>query len=55
MPQRLGDLQRLQNQTALRYTLSASGLSANQEKVVVAQQLLLIRSPDALVCLRNAG
>ena len=37
MPQRLGDLQRLQNQAALRYTLSASGLSANHAKVVGAQ------------------
>ena len=42
-----GGLQQFQNQSILRYTLSASGLSSNRSKVVVAQQLSLIRSPDA--------
>jgi hypothetical protein len=40
-------LPRLQNQAVPRYTLSASGLSSNLREVVAAQQLSLIRSPDA--------
>ena len=32
----------------LGYTLSASGVSSNRQKVVVAQPLSLIRGPDAL-------
>ena len=41
-------LQRLQIQTNLRYSLSASGRSSNHSKVVAPQQLSLIRRPDAL-------
>jgi hypothetical protein len=37
-----------------RYTLSASGLSSHPRKVVAAQQLSLIRGPDAPICMRNA-
>ena len=47
MPLPQGGLQQFQNQSILRYTLSASGLSSNRSKVVAAQQLSLIRSPDA--------
>jgi hypothetical protein len=36
-------------------SLSASGFSADRRKVVVAQQLSLIRSPDALISVRNLG
>jgi hypothetical protein len=39
----------------LRYTLSASGLSSNLRKVVAAQQLSLIRRPDAPIFARKAG
>jgi hypothetical protein len=53
LPQR--DLQRFQNQIVLRYTLSASGFLSNQRKVAAAQRLSLIRSPDALFGVRNAG
>jgi hypothetical protein len=45
----------LQNQTGLRYTLSASGRSFDQGKVVVAKQLSLIRAPMRLNTVRNAG
>ncbi len=45
LPQR--GLQRFQNQTVLRYTLSASGRSSNRAKVAAAQRLSLIRRPDA--------
>jgi hypothetical protein len=38
-----------------RYTLSASGSSSNLRNVVAAQQLSLIRSPDAHFFMRNAG
>ena len=38
---------RFQNQMIPNYTLSASGRSSNLRKVVVAQPLSLIRSPDA--------
>ena len=44
--------QQLQIQTNLRYTRSASGRSSNLEKVVAAQQLSLIRRPDALSSVR---
>jgi len=37
------------------YTLSASGLSSNHHEVVLAKQLSLIRSPDALKSVRYAG
>jgi hypothetical protein len=37
------------------YTLSASGLSSNHQEVVLAKQLSLIRSPDALNSVRNPG
>src|SRR5246127_1765021 len=40
-------LQRFQNQSVLRYTLSASGLLPSIAKVAAAQRLSLIRSPDA--------
>ena len=42
-------LRRVQTRTVPRsaYTLSASGRSSNHSKVVAAQQLSLIRSPDA--------
>ena len=46
-------LGRFPNQTIPRYTLSASGLSSNLRKVVAAQQLSLIRRPDAPICMRN--
>jgi hypothetical protein len=39
----------------LRYILSPSGLSANLQKVVAAQQLSLIRSPDAPICVSYPG
>jgi hypothetical protein len=48
------DLPRFQNQTIPRYTLSASGLSSNLRKVIAAQQLSLIRRPDAPIFMRNA-
>src|SRR5882672_419124 len=41
-------LRRLQIQKYPAYTLSASGLSSNHQEVVLAKQLSLIRSPDAL-------
>jgi hypothetical protein len=37
-----------------RYTPPASGRSSNLRKVVAAQQLSLIRRPDAPICMRNA-
>jgi len=49
------DLPPLQNQIVLRYTLSASGRSLDQRKVVAAQQLSLIRAPVRLNTVRNAG
>ncbi len=48
-------LRRLQIQKYPGYTLSASGLSSNHQEVVLAKQLSLIRSPDALNSVRNAG
>jgi hypothetical protein len=36
-------------------SLSAPAFSADRRKVVVAQQLSLIRSPDAPICVRNLG
>ena len=48
-------LRRVQTQTALRYTLSASGRSSNHRKVFVAEELSLIRRPDAPNSVRNAG
>src|SRR5712692_5211871 len=47
-PQSPGGLRRLQIQKYPGYTLSASGLSSNHQEVVLAKQLSLIRSPDAL-------
>jgi hypothetical protein len=44
-----------QIRTALRYTLSASGLILDQQKVVVAKQLFLIRQPDAPISVRYPG
>jgi len=37
------------------YTLFASGLSSNRQEVVLAKQLSLISSSDALISVRNAG
>jgi hypothetical protein len=37
------------------YAPSASGLSSNHQEVVLAKQLSLIRSPDALKSVRYAG
>src|SRR5437763_11403879 len=48
-------LPRFQNQSILRYTLSASGLPSNRRNVIAAQQLSLIRSPDAPISVRNRG
>src|SRR5882672_1465256 len=48
MPRPPGGLRRLQIQTYPAYTLSASGLSSNHQEVVLAKQLSLIRSSDAL-------
>src|ERR1700730_18525474 len=53
LPQRA--LPRFQNRTGLRYTLSASGRSSNQRKVLLAKELSLIRRPDAPNTVRNAG
>src|SRR5216683_3183982 len=50
-----GGLRRLQIQKYPGYTLSASGLSSNHHEVVLAKQLSLIRSPDALKSVRYAG
>jgi hypothetical protein len=44
----------VQYQTIPRYTLSASGFSSNLRKVIAAQQLSLIRRPDAPIFMRNA-
>src|SRR5580692_9383265 len=44
-----------QNQSVLRYTLSASGLSLESSKVAVAQRLSLIRSPDAPSLCEKSG
>src|SRR3984957_1135646 len=47
--------QGFQNQSVLRYTLSASGLSLESSKVAVAQRLSLIRSPDAPSLCEKSG
>src|SRR5271167_170617 len=55
MPLPHSDLLRFQNQMIPRYTLSASGPSSNLRKVVAAQQLSLIRSPDCAYLYEKCG
>jgi hypothetical protein len=47
--------QTVQGHAGLRYTLSASGRSANRSKVVAAQPLSPIRHPDAYRIVRYPG
>src|ERR1700678_4064396 len=48
-------LRRLQIQTHPGYALPASGFSSNHHQVVLAKQLSLIRSPDALKLREKSG
>jgi hypothetical protein len=47
--------QNTQIQKYPQYTLSASGLSSNLQKLFSQNNFALIRSPDALISVRNPG